>query len=293
MSPTLRVRIDAPPDEWDRLLGELDGLGTLGVEERDSSGTAPGLLAYFEQNLPPEAVRTLADAARGVIVHDPEVLPDTDWEREWRRGLEPRQVAGLWIRPSWCASRGEPELVIDPEQAFGTGEHATTRLALGLLLESLCAGDSVLDFGTGSGILALAALRRGARRALGFDLDPVACRCAGRNAARNGQALALWCGSLDALAPGVRFELVVANELWSRAAPWLARLAAHAERALVLSGFLESERPAVEGALDALGLEVAQRVREPQGGDDWGALVAVHAAARQSSSRSRSVSSKA
>lgn len=293
MTQTVRVRIEAPPGEWDRLIGELHALGTLGVEERDSPGAPASLIAYFEQDLSWAALRALGDAARGVTVHEPEPEPAADWEREWRRGLEPRRVAGLWIRPSWCASRGEPELVVDPEQAFGTGEHATTRLALGLALETLRAGDRVLDFGTGSGILALATLRRGARRAFGFDVDPVACRCARRNAARNALALELWCGSLDALAPGARFELVLANELWSGLSPWLARLAGCAGRALVVSGFLESERPAVVAALAALGLDVARHEGETQGADAWGALVAVHAAARHASSRSRRVSSKA
>ncbi len=293
MSPTLRVRIEAPPAEWDRLVGELHGLGTLGVEERDSPGAPAALVAYFEQDLSWPALRALADAARGVVVREPEPEPDQDWEREWRRGLEPRRVAGLRIRPSWCEPRREPELVIDPEQAFGTGEHATTRLALALALESLRPGDRVLDFGTGSGILALAALRLGARRAFGLDVDPVACRCARANAARNGLALGVWCGSLGALAPGERFELVLANELWSRVAPWLARLAAHAGRALVVSGFLESERAAVVGALEGLGLRAERHASEAQGADAWGALVAVHAAARQASSSSLKVSSKA
>jgi ribosomal protein L11 methyltransferase len=293
VTKTVRVRIEAPSGEWDRLIGELHGLGTLGVEERDSPDAPASLVAYFEQDLSWDAVRALGDPTRRVTVHEPEPEPDADWERGWRRGLEPRRVAGLWIRPSWCASRGEPELIVDPEQAFGTGEHATTRLALGLALEALRPGDRVLDFGTGSGILALATLRRGASRAFGFDVDPVACRCARRNAGRNGLDLALWCGSLDALAPDAGFELVLANELWSRVSPWLARLAAHARRALVVSGFLESERPAVVGALAALGLDVARREAETQGADAWGALVAVHAAARQSSSRSLKVSSKA
>ena len=90
-----------------------------------------------------------------------------------------------------------------------------------------------------------------------------------------------------------REELVLANELWSRVSPWLARLAGCAGRALVVSGFLESERPAVVAALAALGLDVARHQSETQGADAWGALVAVHAAARHESSRSRRVSSKA
>ena len=159
--------------------------------------------------------------------------------------------------------------------------------------ESTRPGDSLLDVGTGSGILALGALRAGAARATALDVDPVACRTAADNAARNGLALALVCGTPAALAPGARFDTVVANELFVRLAPFVSRLGAHARRALVLSGFLERERDEVEAAVRACGLAVESRASESQSGDDWGALRAGHAAARHASSRSPSVSSKA
>ncbi len=294
MSATLRFQIAAPAAEHDRLIGELHELGTLGVEEQESpSGTAVWV-AYFESGFSrSKDLRALGDAERGIAITGPEPVPDADWDLEWRRGLAPRRIGALWIRPSWFAAPGEPELAIDPERAFGTGEHATTRLALALLLESTRAGDSLLDVGTGSGILALGALRIGAARATALDADPVACRTAARNAARNGLALALACGTPAVLHAGARFDLVVANVLWVRLAPFVSRLAAHARRALVLAGFLERERAEVEAAVRACGLAVESRASESQSGEEWGALRADHAAARQASSRSRSVSSKA
>jgi ribosomal protein L11 methyltransferase len=294
VSATLRFRIAAPPAEHDRLIGELHELGTLGIEEAESASETPVLLAYFESGFSSAgALRALADPGRGIAVAGPEPVPDADWDVEWRRGLAPRRIGALWIRPSWHEAPGVPELAIDPERAFGTGEHATTRLALRLVLESVVPGDRVLDVGTGSGILALGALRLGAARAVGLDVDPVACRAAARNAARNGLELALLCGTPAALRAGARFDLVVANVLWTRIAPFLPRLAALARRALVVAGFLERERDEVEAALRACGLVVVARACEAQGGDDWGALCAAHATARQASSRSPSVSSKA
>jgi ribosomal protein L11 methyltransferase len=125
-------RIAAPQDERERLLAELSSLGTLGVEEREAE-----MLAYFRPDgAGVSNLQALADPERRISVSGPERVPDADWEREWRSGLAPRLVAGVWIRPSFCASAGEPELVIDPQQAFGSGEHASTRLALKLLLES-------------------------------------------------------------------------------------------------------------------------------------------------------------
>lgn len=293
MSAALRFRIAAPVREHDRLLGELHELGTLGVEETESAGGEPELIAYFEPRFSRAGdLRALECAERGVRVAPAETVPDADWELGWRRGLQPRRVGPLWIRPSWFPAAGEPELAIDPERAFGTGEHATTRLALAELAAAIRPGDTVLDVGTGSGILALGALRVGAARATAFDVDPVACRAAARNARRNGLALALFCGTPAALAPGARFDVVVANELFACLAPLLPRLAAHTRRALVLAGFLERERPEVEAALESCGLAVLARNREAQSGDDWGGLRAGHAAVRQASSRSLKVSSK-
>jgi ribosomal protein L11 methyltransferase len=294
VSPTLRFRIAAPIAEHDRLVGALHELGTVGIEETESSAGAPVLEAYFEPGFSrARDLLGLADARRGIAIRGPETVPDADWDLEWRRGLAPRRIGPLWVRPSWLAAPGEPEVAIDPERAFGTGEHATTRLALALLLEGIEPGDTVLDVGTGSGILALGALRLGAARAVALDLDPVACRTAARNAERNELAVALFCGTPAALAPAARFDLVVANELQARLAPFVPRLARHARRALVLAGFLERERRLVEADLRAAGLVVDSQASESQGDDDWGGLRAVHAAARQASSRSLKVSSKA
>jgi ribosomal protein L11 methyltransferase len=294
VSATLRFRIAAPAAEHDRLVGALHELGTLGIEETESAANAPVLHAYFESSFSrAQDLLGLADARRGIAIRGPDAVPDADWDLEWRRGLAPRRIGPLWVRPSWLPAPGEPSLAIDPERAFGTGEHATTRLALALLLEAVRPGDTILDVGTGSGILALGALRLGAARALALDVDPVACRIAARNAARNSLALGLVCGTPAALARGASFDLVVANELHARLAPFNARLAAHARRALVLAGFLERERAEVEDALRACGLSVEARASESQGGEAWGALRATHAAARQDSSRSPRVSSKA
>ena len=282
-------RIAAPPAEHERLVAELSSLGTLGVEERGAE-----LLAYFASDGADAAgVSRLADPERHIAVYGPQAVPDADWEREWRSGLAPRCVAGLWIRPSWCAPAGEPELVIDPQQAFGSGEHASTRLALRLLREALRPGDMVLDVGTGSGILGLAALRSGARAALGFDTDPVALVNAAENRARNGLPLALYCGALEALAVHVRFDVGVANLLLHELLPCLPGLAARTRRALVLSGQLELERPRLEAALPRADWQCVRELSELQSGETWCARLLVHKDALQRSSSASRVSASA
>ena len=264
----MRFRIDAPEPERELLIAELYALGTLGVEESDGA-----LLAYFEGDTAWPQILALRDSTRQIRVRGPEEVAPEDWSRRWREGLGPRELAGVRLRPSWAPAGPGPELVLDPEQAFGSGEHATTRLALTLALEGLAAGDSVLDLGTGSGILALAALRRGARYALGVDNDPVACRTAAGNARRNRLALALACGTIDALDPARPFDLVIANLLPVRLVPLVAGLATRTGRALVLSGFLAADEARVLDALPhGAGLRAVARLQEPQGDDTWGGV---------------------
>ena len=107
----LRFRIDAPVATWDVLIAELHELGTLGVEERDDA-SPPHLVAWFAEASGASPVPALNDPGRGILVSRPECVPDGDWERRWREGLEPRRVGPLWIRPSWCASPGDPDSLV-------------------------------------------------------------------------------------------------------------------------------------------------------------------------------------
>jgi ribosomal protein L11 methyltransferase len=262
----VRIRIRAPESERDPVLGELFELGTRGVEELPQE-----LLAYFEGEAPVEALRALAARRSAIVVSAPEPVPEEDWSARWREGLAPRRVGPLWIRPSWCAPAGLPELVLDPGQAFGSGEHASTRLALELLLEELRRGDRVLDVGTGSGVLALGALRCGARSVVAFDLDPRACREARANARRNELSPRLFCGTADALCAAARFDRVVANLLLKELLPLLPALVRHRARALIVSGYLAAQRPALLAALRAADarLQLAIERSELQSGDRW------------------------
>lgn len=118
-------------------------------------------------------------------------LPATDWSTAWREGLEPRRFGRLIVAPSWrAAARLDQnattvEVVLDPEMAFGSGEHGSTRTALTLLERLLTPGDRVLDLGSGSGILAIAAAALGAASAIGIESDADAIPIAERNAERN------------------------------------------------------------------------------------------------------------
>ena len=289
--PSEVVRIELPESLLGRCVAELWSLGTLGVEERTGPGERVIVLAYFRAGHEVD-LGGLRALGSDLSVAAPERVEARDWDAEWRRGLRPRRIGPVWIRPSWCASQGTPELVIDPQQAFGSGEHATTRLALELLADELLPGDRVLDVGSGSGILGLAALRLGAGAALGVELDPVACANAAHNARRNALPLALVCSTQAALAPGARFDLVVANMLLGELLGCLPALLARARRCVVLSGYLEAEAERLEAAAQRAGWVTAHERAESQSGDRWCGRVLAQDRDRQSSSTSFKVSSK-
>lgn len=206
-------------------------------------------------------------------------------------------VAGFVILPSWLGPDsmdpppGPDEILLrlDPGMAFGTGLHPSTQLCLAALARRLRPDDSVLDLGTGSGILAIAARLLGAGRVLGVDIDPKAVEVAGANAAENGCRLELRAGELapgglrpiapggmraaaDATAAdiGGPFTLLLANILAPTLIVLAPTLAAHLapEGMLVLSGILEEQAGGVVAAYEATGLALWEQALE----GDWVAL---------------------
>lgn len=141
----------------------------------------------------------------GVSITTRPISP-TDWSTSWRRGLGPRGFGRLTVLPSWIEyvpADNEAIVVIDPETAFGTGEHGSTRAALTLLERHLRRGDRMLDLGSGSGILAIAAARLGAGSAVGIEIDVEAVPIAIHNAERNqvGEVTRFLEGDAQDLAP--------------------------------------------------------------------------------------------
>jgi len=258
--------------------------GALGLEEReDDSGIT--LLLYA----PVEAAAALREALASAQPAPLEIgaiepVPDTDWSERWKLGLGASVISErLVVRPSFVAhalAPGQVEVVIDPRQAFGTGSHESTRLALewiDRLAPQLAAGARVLDVGTGSGVLALAAAALAPVHVVAFDLDPVAAHEAQVNAERAGCAdrVRVFAGELRALA-GPPFELVVANLLRSEALPLLAELAArtHPAGRAVFSGLLATETEIFSEALKTAGFTPTDvRHREDASGERWAALL--------------------
>ncbi|HEX6320044.1 MAG TPA: 50S ribosomal protein L11 methyltransferase [Burkholderiales bacterium] len=179
-------------------------------------------------------------------------IADEDWVRKTQAQFAPTEIgARLWIGPTWHqAPPGKAAVQLDPGLAFGTGTHPTTRLVLSFLEQSIRGGERVLDYGCGSGILAIAAAKLGAARVDGVDLDPQAVATAAANARANGVALR---AALPEALAATTYDIVVSNILAQPLivlAPLLAARTAARGR-IALSGILESQAAGVVAAYDA------------------------------------------
>ncbi|RTH97001.1 50S ribosomal protein L11 methyltransferase [Thermus scotoductus] len=240
-------RLKGTPLELDPILLELFDRGARGVEEREGE-----VLAYFPAPL---------ELPFGGVWEE---LPDEDWLSAWRRDLKPVWAPPFVVLAPWHAwAEGGIPLRIEPGMAFGTGHHETTRLALSALARHLRPGERVLDLGTGSGILAIAAAKLGGK-ALGVDIDETVLPQAEENARRNGAGVCFLPGSLEEALPHGPFDLLVANlfaELHRELAPLYPKALAPGGR-LLLTGILLEKASLVKEAMAREGFSLLEEERE-------------------------------
>lgn len=252
---------DPEGEQADLLSALLFEEGMQGLEVRDQADP-PELIASFGPETDPQGLlaavgEALTQAGLPFSTTALEAVEPIDWETHWRAHFVPLRFGRLWVVPSWLEVPEEAQhyLRIDPSSAFGTGLHATTALCLERIDELSPVG-AMLDVGTGTGVLAMAALALGAHRAVGTDNDPEALRVAAENAEGNSLGQLLTLRGDDVTAIEERFELVVANILAGPLvdmAPGLADRVAPGGR-LILSGVLGTQAEEVSAAYVAAGL---------------------------------------
>ncbi len=252
--PALEIYVPGcDPTLQELVLAELDDFEPSAIQELDESVR---LRAFFLTSAARQqaAERIAASFGIHVTVESLEV-PDDDWAARSQSSLRSITVGRIAVSPPWDVPPAQPDLVsvvIEPSMGFGTGHHATTRLMLHALQSIDVEGRSVLDVGTGSGVLAIAAAALGATSVMGTDVDPDALANARDNAALNGISDAVRFGLCDLEQMHVTADVVLANltgGLILRTAPALAGFVAPGGR-LIVSGFMESE-PDVVPALQA------------------------------------------
>lgn len=210
-----QVHVECRPEDADLVAAAIVEATGQGVEEPE-----PGVVTTV---LPTEldAKRLVGDLAARFLQLEASVtrLEPVDWTVRWRDGISTRRFGRLVVTPSWLPVAEAPDTIVimlDPESAFGSGEHGSTRAALSLLERHVQPGQRVLDFGSGSGILAIAAARLGATLAIGIEMDDEANPIAEANALRNGVAdrVTFLHGDAGALHPLISpVELVCSNIL--------------------------------------------------------------------------------
>jgi ribosomal protein L11 methyltransferase len=290
-----RVVVEAPAglvDEAADIVAEISGAGVEITMALPPAAPRPTerVIGYLAADDAADGKETLlrgelaALEARGGVVGAIEVrsepLLEEDWGAGWKEHFHPFHVAPLLvIKPSWEPyepQAGEAVIEMDPGMAFGTGLHASTRLALGFI-EDICAGappDCALDVGTGTGILAMAVALRGASLVIAIDSDPDAVAAARENVARNGLAGRVGVSGLDLAAINGKFDLVVANITADVLLPLAPRLAARLSPggALVLAGLLSGGQAGeVRAAYEGLGLLCAAE----RGEGEWASLLLI------------------
>jgi ribosomal protein L11 methyltransferase len=266
----IRLAVRCRPELAERVLAELVQLAPGGVEQEEG----PGYVEYAVYGAPgeiPQLPDLEAVIGDGIVDVTSSRVP-SDWADRWQDFHKPLLIAGrLWLRPSWERPRDDAvDVVIDPGRAFGTGSHPTTRMSLELLVELADAGGArgpLADWGTGSGVLAIAAAKLGFEPIVACDHEPAALEAASENAAANGVELELMRLNLRSEAPPAA-PTAVAN----LTAPILREIASRLDpvpERLICSGLLTDEADGISAAFARRGL--AERRRRIVG--DWAAIL--------------------
>jgi ribosomal protein L11 methyltransferase len=261
-----------PDDTYlERILAEIDVDGPTGLEDREDGARVFFSSADFRRRA---AIRIIALDPTATCT--PVDVPDEDWAERSQADLTAVTVGRLIVDPTDRPREKTADLIfIRPSMGFGTGHHASTRLCLGLMQRIPLSGRRVLDAGTGSGLLAIAACRLGAAGAVGIDHDEDALAAAKENVDANDEAgrvtLIAFDLSAKAPVPGAPFDVVVANLTGAMLVREAATIVGATARGgqLIASGFMTEEEDAIVGVFERSGLRHSDRLEE----DGWAAVL--------------------
>lgn len=249
----IRLCIVLADDFHELLIAELFDLDFEGFEEEDNLLLASIPASSFGYSKREEIERLLHQFSADSFIQSEEVINPQNWNKTWEQSIKPQSIGSFYVRPTWAEKKDDTDLVellIDPKMAFGTGYHATTRLILKWLPEVISKGDVVLDAGTGTGILAIGALKLGAESAFGFDIDEWSKDNAEENMLLNGVSnFEVELGSLEVIPKGIKYDVILANinrnaliELIPQLLPYLRK-----GGKLLLSGLLHEDEETIRG----------------------------------------------
>ena len=273
-------------DAVSNILVEEGCAGTaLSTPSSSNSDSALDLVGYLpvddrlEARLGSISQRVRRLPSLGLKIRSPEIgvkwVQDEKWATAWKKFFKPLRVGKIIIKPSWesySPQRGDVVVELDPGMAFGTGTHPTTQLCLLALQKLIKGGETVLDMGTGSGILALASVHLGAARVVGLDIDPIAVDAANKNAAKAGFANLIKAQVADSPeafdgTADVVLANIVANVIILLAEGLKAKVKQGGT--LVASGIIQERASEVREKLENAGFEVLDELHD----GEWVALI--------------------
>ncbi len=244
----IEIQISLKDEFHELLIAELFELDFEGFEQEDNLLIATIPANRFDDLKRETIERIVMNWGGDSSILKERVVKEQNWNEAWERTIQPQSIGRFYVHPTWAAPIDEIgdriELMIDPKMAFGTGYHATTRVMLEWLPEVIHEGDSVLDAGTGTGILGIAALKLGAASAFGFDVDEWSETNAKENILLNKvDGFEIKIGSTEVVPEGEKYDVVLANINRNTLIELMPELCAYLKPGgrLLLSGLLEED----------------------------------------------------
>ena len=266
----LKLILEVSDDHQEYLIAELMDMDFYGFEQHDDR-----LIAYVEKprfnDTNREVIEQMVASLPGASFVELSDLAEENWNATWEESIQPQTIGSFFVRPTWSVEQppeGKTVLEIDPKMSFGTGYHATTRLMLHQIDRLNCEGKRVLDAGTGTGILAVAACKKGASRVIGFDFDPWSERNANENALINdvGSRLEIRLGGFEQVEDEDPFDLVLANINRNVILEFLGDMIQKltADGVLSLSGLLSTDEERLREELEKYPVQITGLEREEE-----------------------------
>lgn len=254
----------------EHFIAELMEMDFYGFEQFDNQ-----LIAYVEKprynDSNRETIEQLITVFPGASFIEKEDIKEQNWNATWEQTIKPQRIGSFFVKPTWSTEQPEEHeilLEIDPKMAFGTGYHATTRLILRQLDTLDFSHKTVLDAGTGTGILAIAAAKKGASKVIGFDLDPWSEENANENILLNGVAdvVEIRFGGIEQIRENEMYDISLANINRNVILELIPTLVKHTKSGgtIILTGLLDTDEDIVRDSLKKQDVDITDLRHEQE-----------------------------